>query len=82
MSGGLIKFTIPGSSEKYIDVNDIQIYMFAKVTKTDGGKIDSAIDKVGLNYLAVASFFKDVSLTLGTHIKIEGGQMLSLSGIY
>ena len=55
----LTEFTIPGSIEEYIDVNDIQIYVLAKVIKADGGKTDSARDKVGLNNLA------DMSLTLG-----------------
>ena len=35
-SGGPIEFTIPGSSEEYIDVNDIQLYILAKVTEADG----------------------------------------------
>ena len=73
-SGGPIEFTIPGSSEEYIDVNDIQIYILAKITKADGSNIDSAADKVGLNNLPIATLFQDVSLTLGEN-QIEGGQM-------
>ena len=63
-SGGPTVFTIPGSSE-YIDVNDIQIYVIAKVTKADVCKIVSIKDKVGLNNLAIAFLFQDVSLALG-----------------
>ena len=37
-SGGPIEFTIPGSAEEYIDVNDIHLYILAKVTKADGSK--------------------------------------------
>lgn len=73
-SGGPIEFTVPGSSEEYIDVNDIQLYILAKVTKADGTNIDTATDKVGLNNLPIATFFQDVSLTLG-ETQIEGGQM-------
>ena len=73
-SGGPIEFTIPGSSEEYIDVNDIQLYILAKVTKADGSKITSATDKVALNNLPISTLFQDVSLMLGD-TQIEGGQM-------
>lgn len=72
-SGGPIEFHIPGSTEEYIDVNDINIYILAKVTKADGSTI-AATDKVGLNNLPIATLFQDVSLTLG-ETQIEGGQM-------
>ena len=72
-SGGPIEFHVPGSSEEYIDVNDVNIYIHAKVTKADGSKIEAA-DKVGLNNLPIATLFQDVSLTLG-ETQIEGGQM-------
>ena len=73
-SGGPIEFTIPGSSEEYIDVNDINLYIVAKITKADGTDIDSAADKVGLNNLPISTLFQDVSLTL-SETQIEGGQM-------
>lgn len=73
-SGGPIEFTIPGSSEEYIDVNDIQLYLVAKITKADGSNIDTSTDLVGLNNLPIATLFQDVSLTLG-ETQIEGGQM-------
>lgn len=72
-SGGPIEFHIPGSSEEYVDVNDISLYVRAKVSKADGTNIDAA-DKVGLNNLPIATLFQDVSLTLG-ETQIEGGQM-------
>lgn len=72
-SNGPIEFQIPGSSEEYIDVNDINIYILAKVTKADNSNIDAA-EKVGLNNLPIATLFQDVSLTLG-ETQIEGGQM-------
>lgn len=59
-SGGSIEFTIPGSSEEYIDVNDIILYILAKVTKADGKNITSADDKVGLKNLPIATLFQDV----------------------
>ena len=73
-SNGPIEFTIPGSGEEYIDINDINIYILAKVTKADGTNIDSAADKVALNNLPISTLFQDVSLTLG-ETQIEGGQM-------
>ena len=72
-TGGPIEFYISGSSEEYIDVNDINIYIVAKVTKADGTAIDAA-DKVGLNNLPISTLFQDVSLMLG-ETQIEGGQM-------
>ena len=73
-SNGPIEFTIPGSGEEYIDLNDINIYIHAKVTRADGSNIDSANDKVALNNLPISTLFQDVSLTLGD-TQIEGGQM-------
>lgn len=73
-AGGPIEFTIPGSSEEYIDVNDINIYILAKITKADGKAIATATDKVGLNNLPIATLFQDVSLMVGDN-QIEGGQM-------
>ena len=34
-TGGPFEFIIPGSNDEYIDVNDIQLYILAKVTKAD-----------------------------------------------
>ena len=72
-TGGPIEFHVPGSSEEYVDVNDIALYIRAQVTKADGKAIDAA-DKVGLNNLPIATLFQDVILTLG-ETQIEGGQM-------
>ena len=71
-SNGPIEFHIPGNTEDYIDVNDIYLHLKFNVTKSDGTVIDAA-DKVGLNNLAIATLFQDVSLTLG-EVQIEGGQ--------
>ena len=35
-SGGPIEFVIPGSKTEYIDLNDIQLYITAKVIGADG----------------------------------------------
>ena len=72
-AGGPIEFFIPGSTEDYIDVNDISLYIKAKVTKPSGLPLD-ATDKVGLTNLPIASLFQDVALTVGEN-QIEGGQM-------
>lgn len=73
-SGGPIEFTIPGSSEEYIDVNDINLYIHAKITHADGTDIDSKDEQVGLNNLPISTLFQDVSLTI-SDTQIEGGQM-------
>ena len=73
-SGGSIEFNIPGSSEEYIDVNDSNLYILAKVVKADRSKITSADDKVRLNNLPIATLVQDVSL-MRDETQIEGGQM-------
>ena len=73
-SGGPFEFTIPGSGDEYIDVNDIQLYILAKVTKADGSAIVSKDDHVALNNLPISTLFQDVSLTVEDK-QIEGGQM-------
>ena len=73
-TGGPFEFTIPGSSDEYIDVNDIQLYILAKVTKADDKAITSSTDKVALNNLPISTLFQDVSLTIEDK-QIEGGQM-------
>ena len=71
---GPIEIRIEGTTDEYIDVNDIQLYVCAKVEKADGSKWDPSADKVGLTNLPIATFFRDVTLHLGTK-QIEGGQM-------
>ena len=71
--GGPIEFEIPGSAEDYLDTNDFSLYVRFKVLKGDGKEITAA-EKVGLNNLAIASLFQDVSLTIGDE-QVEGGQM-------
>ena len=71
---GPIEFRIEGNADEYIDVNDIQLYVRAKVVKADGKAYDTSKEKVGLTNLPIASFFRDVTLHLGTK-QIEGGQM-------
>lgn len=73
-AGGPLEFVIPGSADEYIDVNDIQLYILAKVLKADGTAIDTATDKVGLCNLPISTLFQDVSLTIEDK-QIEGGQM-------
>jgi len=73
-SGGPIEFHIPGNTEDYIDVNDINLYLKFKVLHSDGKPINDK-DKVGLANLPISSLFQDVSLTIG-ETQIEGGQNL------
>ena len=71
-SGGPIEFEVPGNSEEYIDVNDINLHIKFKITKKNGADIEAA-DKVGLNNLAIATLFQDAILTIG-ETQVEGGQ--------
>lgn len=73
-SGGPFEFVIPGSADEYIDVNDIQLYILAKILHADGTDIDTGADKVGLNNLPISTLFQDVSLMIEDK-QIEGGQM-------
>ena len=71
-SNGPIEFHIPGNTEDYVDVNDIYLHLKFRLTQADGTAIEDK-DKVGLNNLAIATLFQDVSLTVG-EVQIEGGQ--------
>ena len=72
-SGGPIEFHVPGSTEDYIDVNDIYLYVRYKIVNAADGSAIGAGKKVGVNNLAIATLFQDVALTLG-EVQIEGGQ--------
>ena len=69
---GPLEFVIPGSGDDYIDLNKIDVNIKFKIVKTDGSAI-AAADEVGLNNLAIASIFRDVTLHVGDR-QIEGGQ--------
>ena len=71
-AGAPIEFSIDGSSEDYIDVNDITLSLKLKVLKSDGTDITAA-DKVGLNNLPISTLFQDVALSI-SDTQIEGGQ--------
>ena len=70
---GPLEFTIEGNTEEYIDVNDIRLYMQAKVTLADGSNVEAS-HKAALINLPISSLFRDVSLHIGA-TQIEGGQM-------
>ncbi len=72
--GGRIEFHVPGNSETYIDMNDMNIHIKFKITKKTGAAIDDD-DEVGLNNLAIATLFKDAILTIGD-TQVEGGQQI------
>jgi len=71
-SGSVIEFLIPGNDAEYIDVNDINLHVKFKIVNKDGTNLDDK-DKVAVNNLAIATLFKDVSLTIG-ETRVEGGQ--------
>lgn len=66
-----IQFLVSGTTEEYIDCQDINLELTLKITKANGKDIVAA-DKVGLTNLSIASLFQDVSLTLNDK-QIEGG---------
>ena len=72
-SGGPIEFAIPGSSDEYIDLSDINILVHTKIVKKDGTVIDAVKDKVCFINQSISSIFQDVFLSIGD-TQVEGGQ--------
>ena len=60
---GSNQFIIPGVGSKYLDINNTQLYIRAKITKGNGADITSS-DKVGPVNLLMHSLFSQVSVTL------------------
>ena len=75
-----IQFEVKGTSEEYIDCQDINIELKLKITKADGTAI-AAADKCGLTNLSLASLFQDVTLTLNDK-QVEGGDHSYPYGAY
>lgn len=69
---GPIEFLIPGSSDEYIDLSYVMVDLKFKILQSDGKNIEAA-HKVGLINNPLASFFRDVSLTIAEQ-QVEGGQ--------
>ena len=69
---GPIEFMIRGSSEDYIDLGSISVYVAFKILHEDGTTVDQSKDVVGLNNLSIAALFSDAFLTIG-ETQIEGG---------
>ena len=71
-----IEFTITGSPDEYIDLNDTMLHIRCKIVKADGSNFTAAEQTVApVNDLLHAQFF-DVKLTVG-NVQIEGGAHLS-----
>jgi hypothetical protein len=71
---GPIEFSIVGSQEEYLDLNDTVLYVRVKLVKSDGGNLDAAMRPFTAN-LALTSLFSDVTLSLNDTI-VEGGHYL------
>jgi hypothetical protein len=67
-----LEFFISGSQEEYLDLNDTILYLRFKVTKGDGTAMDATTTLRPAN-LSLATFFKDVSLSLNDTL-VEGCQ--------
>ena len=65
--GGPIEFFIPGSGEEYLDLNQTQLYVRAKVTKGDGSDL-AADDPVGPVNLFLQSLFSQIDVSLNERL--------------
>ena len=65
--GGPIEFFIPGSGEEYMDLNQTQLYVKAKVTKVDGANLTDA-DHVGPVNLSLQSLFNQIDVSLNDRL--------------
>lgn len=74
-SGAPPEFTIPGSTDEYIDLANIRLELCIKVKKVVAGKVQPlvAADKVALVNQALSSLFQDIYLSIEGK-QIEGGQ--------
>ena len=65
-ASGPIEFVIPGTGTKYLDINNTQLYIKAKITKADGSDCDEAEDaeKVAPVNLLLHSMFSQVDVAL------------------
>lgn len=71
-SNGPIEFNIPGSVDEYVDLNDINLLVHAKIVKSDGSDI-AKTDPVCFVNQPLSSLFQDAFLTMGDK-QVEGGQ--------
>ena len=65
--GGPIEFFIPGSGDEYMDLNQTQLYIQAKITTADGTNIVDA-DQVGPVNLFLQSLFNQVDVSLNERL--------------
>ena len=65
--GGPIEFFISGSSDEYMDLNQTQLYIQAKITKADGTDLTDA-DQVGPVNLFLQSLFNQVDVSLNDRL--------------
>ena len=65
--GGPIEFFISGSGDEYMDLNQTQLYIQAKITKADGTDLTDA-DQVGPVNLFLQSLFNQVDVSLNDRL--------------
>ncbi|XP_038058761.1 uncharacterized protein F54H12.2-like [Patiria miniata] len=65
--GGPIEFFVPGSGEEYMDLNQTQLYVRAKITKADGSNLTAA-DHVGPVNLFLQSLFSQIDVSLNERL--------------
>lgn len=71
---GPVEFSIVGTQDEYLDLNDTALYVKMKIVKLDGSKFDATLKPYTAN-LTLSSLFSDVSLSLND-TTIEGGHYL------
>ena len=73
--GAPIEFHIPGTSDEYMDIGDMNILLQLKIIKKDKKAWDAAADDVAFINMPISSVFQDVFLYL-KDTQVEGGQHL------
>ncbi|GFX12398.1 uncharacterized protein TNCV_1035851 [Trichonephila clavipes] len=56
--GGPVEFHISGSGEEYLDLSQTQLFLKAKIVKSDGSPIEKAQRLVPLTYFYILFFRK------------------------
>lgn len=76
-SGGPIEFVVPGTSDEYIDMSEINLEITVKVQKVAAGKNADLVDadKVAIINQSLSSLFQDVYLSIANK-QVEGGTHL------
>lgn len=73
-SGGVMEFSVTGSTDEFIDLNDTELVVDVKILKTDGSNLANTDNVAPVNNW-LHSMFSDIKLEFGT-TTVEGGDGL------